>query len=394
MSKASKREVSPSSIEEQSQSRIITKNLVYVIGLSQKVATKETLIKYEYFGQYGKITKIVINKKKAYNQNNPYGPSFSAYVTYSKPSEASIAILALDNTIVDNHLIRASFGTTKYCAFYLKKVECTKKDCLFLHHKASESDIIKREDLNVNKNIFYEQQLYAIKIADIYNIEIKKKLIATGRGKKTVFPSTDEIYKNEIVMENDPILMKKYNQTKKVFTEDTNGNSGASSKNSSVSNANKKLVTRNPNPTLKLKIEEIKSRSDDVTCCSSTGDEKLSPKKESRISYECKKASRFDFVNEDDKIKSEAGVPEYVLELINKRYKIEKYGKYFKNLDLMLLKGEIGGSKQKQKDDWTQFIVKNSNPTHTQNEKKQNKDEYINDFDNINHFILTKINCK
>ena len=195
-------------------------------------------------------------------------------------------------------------------------------------------------------------------------------------------------------MENDPVVMKKYNQTKKVFTEDTNGNSGASGKNSSVSNANKKLVTRNPNPTLKLKIEEIKSRSDDVTCCSSTGDEKLSPKKESRISYECKKASRFDFVNEDDKIKSEAGVPEYVLELINKRYKIEKYGKYFKNLDLMLLKGEIGGSKQKQKDDWTQFIVKNSNPTHTQNEKKQNKDEYINDFDNINHFILTKINCK
>ena len=48
----------------------------------------------------------------------------------------------------------------------------TNNDCLFLHKKASESDIIKREDLNVNKNIFYEQQLYAIKIADIYKLTI------------------------------------------------------------------------------------------------------------------------------------------------------------------------------------------------------------------------------
>ena len=147
MSKYSnKQNYNTDTITELSQSRIITKNLVYVIGLSQNIASKETLIKYEYFGQYGHIVKIVNNKKKAYNQNNPYGPSFSGYVTYSKPSEASIAILALDDTVVDNHLIRASFGTTKYCSFYLKNMECTNKDCLFLHKKASESDIIKRED--------------------------------------------------------------------------------------------------------------------------------------------------------------------------------------------------------------------------------------------------------
>jgi hypothetical protein len=38
---------------------------------------------------------------------------FSAYITYSKPFEALIAILALDNIIIDEHMIRASFGTTK-----------------------------------------------------------------------------------------------------------------------------------------------------------------------------------------------------------------------------------------------------------------------------------------
>lgn len=96
-----------------SDSRIITKNLVYVIGLSSRIANKEILMKKEYFGQYGTILKMVVNNNKAYNQNNPKGPSYSAYVTYSRPYEASLAILSLDNVLVEDHLIRASFGTTK-----------------------------------------------------------------------------------------------------------------------------------------------------------------------------------------------------------------------------------------------------------------------------------------
>lgn len=93
--------------------RIITKNLVYIIGLSPKIANRDLLMKYEYLSQFGKILKIVVNKNKAYNSNNPKGPSYSAYVTFSKPSEASIAILSLDSCIVDEHMVRASFGTTK-----------------------------------------------------------------------------------------------------------------------------------------------------------------------------------------------------------------------------------------------------------------------------------------
>ena len=164
-------------LEELADARIITKNLVYIIGLSSSLADKSKLNKYEYLGQYGTIIKTVVNKNKAYNQNNIYGPSYSAYVTYSKPSEASIAILSLDNTKIDNHLIRASFGTTKYCSYYLKGIECNNKDCLFLHKKADENDIIKRGDLTSNKIIFAKQHEYAEKIADIYNPEVKKKFL-------------------------------------------------------------------------------------------------------------------------------------------------------------------------------------------------------------------------
>ena len=385
------------SMSELSQSRIITKNLVYVIGLSQNIAAKEILIKYEYFGQYGKIVKIVINKKKAYNQNNPYGPSFSAYVTYSKPMEASIAILALDDTVVDNHLIRASFGTTKYCSFYLKNMVCTNKDCLFLHRKADESDIIKREDLNLNKNIFYEQQLYAIKIADIYNPEVKKRLLL-GKNKKTMFPSTDLIYQNEIVLDNEPIIKKptiigvgetkKGQKNTKKFTEDNSVNE--------LRKIDDKITSKINKNSLKLEIDSIKNIRDDITC-SSTGDEKLSTSTPRKKNIFCnREKSRFDFVKREPSKEKE--VPEFVIDIIDRKYRMEKMSKYCKDFDELLLNGELLDNKIDTKDQWTQFILSNTNYTFEKKRIRSNKtqktDEYTKDIENITKFILTKTNCK
>ena len=392
------------SISELSESRIITKNLVYVIGLSQNIAVKEILIKFEYFGQYGKIVKIVINKKKAYNQNNPYGPSFSAYVTYSKPTEASIAILSLDDTVVDNHLIRASFGTTKYCSFYLKNMECTNKDCLFLHRKADDSDIIKREDLNVNKNIFYEQQLYAIKIADIYNPEVKKKLLL-GKNRKTMFPSTDLIYQNEIVVENEPIVkrttiigvgQKKTQKNTKKFTEDNNSNnSSATLVVNDLSKLDEKITSRKINKnSLKLEISSIKSIRDDATC-SSTGDEKLSTSTPRGKNIFCnREKSRFDFVKRE--LSQEKEVPEFVIDIIDKKYKMATMSRYCKDFDVLLLNSELLDNKIDTNDQWTQFILSN---THYTIDKQRirlthKKDEYIKDIENINRFIFSKTNYK
>ena len=59
-----KKDISPSPSEIEDNYRIITENLVYIIGLSESIADRNTLIKFEYLGQYGKILKIVINKKK------------------------------------------------------------------------------------------------------------------------------------------------------------------------------------------------------------------------------------------------------------------------------------------------------------------------------------------
>lgn len=89
--------------------RVVQRNLVYVIGVPASAATDEILRRPEYFGQYGKIAKLVIHRNAAQGG----GGSVSAYVTFVHKDDAKAAIQALDGFWFDSHLLRASFGTTK-----------------------------------------------------------------------------------------------------------------------------------------------------------------------------------------------------------------------------------------------------------------------------------------
>ena len=75
--------------------RVIQKTLVYVIGLSPEIASENMLKSLDYFGQYGKIEKIVINTNNVYNSGRG-GPSYSAYMTFAQPRDSAIAILSVD----------------------------------------------------------------------------------------------------------------------------------------------------------------------------------------------------------------------------------------------------------------------------------------------------------
>ena len=46
--------------------RVVQKNLVFIVGLSQRLADTEVLKKMEYFGKFGKILKVVINPTPSY----------------------------------------------------------------------------------------------------------------------------------------------------------------------------------------------------------------------------------------------------------------------------------------------------------------------------------------
>ena len=79
--------------------RILQKNVVYVIGLSSSLANKNILSSWQFFGQYGHITKIVVNKG-GYSQSFKNDTTYSAYVTYSSQEEAAIALLAIDKLLM------------------------------------------------------------------------------------------------------------------------------------------------------------------------------------------------------------------------------------------------------------------------------------------------------
>ena len=182
------------------KSRIIQKNLVYLIGLSSDLIKIEPQLKsFEYFGQYGKIVKLVINKNKIYNSNGLNGPSYTCFVTYSSEAESSLAILSLDNTIIDNHEIKANYGTTKYCKNFLERFECTNKDCIYLHKFADEKDIVSREIMNTNKDIFPQQRLMAIELSKILTNE-KYHELYKNKHIKTVFPNGFSVYSKDLVI--------------------------------------------------------------------------------------------------------------------------------------------------------------------------------------------------
>ena len=198
--------------------RVISKKILYLIGIPYEIANEETLIKKEYLGQYGSIHKIIVNKN-GYMKNESNSPTYSSYITYSNEVEASLALLTLNNSTLFDHKLNACYGTNKYCNSFLKGVECNNKDCFYLHEYANKNDIIMKNDTQM-KLQFIEQQKIATSIANIFSPEQKKVYLSKGlelkeefkkNGIENYFPTIDTIYdkkfiqdiENEIEMSND-----------------------------------------------------------------------------------------------------------------------------------------------------------------------------------------------
>ena len=157
-SKAPKKTSAP----ELSNARIIQRNLVYVTGLGPDIADEALLAQEEYFGQYGQIKKIIITKDKVFNSKVPYEPSYSAYITYASDKEASLAIQTVGEVIREDRIIKASYGTTNYCYFFINDQKCKKSDCPFLHSIAIKHDCFEKDRTKSHKIFFEELQKSAI----------------------------------------------------------------------------------------------------------------------------------------------------------------------------------------------------------------------------------------
>jgi CCR4-NOT transcription complex subunit 4 len=127
--------------------RVVQKNLVYVTGLSpnsQEDQLLQTLRGDQYFGQYGKIIKIVVSKAK--DPSHPH--SVGVYVTYERKEDAASCIAAVDGSKNGDRTLRAQFGTTKYCSAYLRGEMCTNRNCMFLHEPGEANESYSRADLS------------------------------------------------------------------------------------------------------------------------------------------------------------------------------------------------------------------------------------------------------
>lgn len=157
--------------------RVVQRNLVYVTNIplnfisrggetnysingqspnvtNTNASETNILSQNEYFGQYGRIIKLVVNYNVAYNSSTSHGQTVSCYVTYHRNEDALTCINAVNGAWLAGKLLRASFGTTKYCTYFLKGVSCANPDCLYLHKLGSEKDSFTKESMAAGKNLF------------------------------------------------------------------------------------------------------------------------------------------------------------------------------------------------------------------------------------------------
>ncbi|KAF8894490.1 hypothetical protein BD779DRAFT_841963 [Infundibulicybe gibba] len=135
--------------------RVVQRNVVYVVGIGPRFAKEElipTLRSNEYFGQYGKITKILLVKR---TPSGGGAPVVGLYITYHRREDAARAIHAVDGTASPGggrEVMRASYGTTKYCMAFLRSVSCSDHGCMNLHEWGDEKDCFTKEDLTTLKH--------------------------------------------------------------------------------------------------------------------------------------------------------------------------------------------------------------------------------------------------
>lgn len=163
-----------------SNTRVVQKNLMYVLGLTAKYAKEES----DLFRQFGKVSKIVISKRHGANaaSTDEAHSTVGIYVTYNRKEDAAKAINGLDGTTKDGNELRASYGTTKYCTYYLSHSACPNPSCMYLHEPGEEADSYNKENLSIGKQQLSEVQNRTVSGSPLSASNVRK---ASGKDSPT-----------------------------------------------------------------------------------------------------------------------------------------------------------------------------------------------------------------
>ncbi|KAI3459024.1 hypothetical protein Pfo_015687 [Paulownia fortunei] len=127
--------------------RVIQRKMAYVIGLPLNLADEEVLLRKEYFGQYGKVTKVSLSRTAGGTIQQFINDTCSVYITYSKEEEALRCIQSVHGFVLEGKFLRASFGTAKYCHAWLKNMPCNNPACLYLHSLGADDDSFGKDEV-------------------------------------------------------------------------------------------------------------------------------------------------------------------------------------------------------------------------------------------------------
>jgi hypothetical protein len=224
-------------ISSLSKQRIIQKNLVHLQGFPDSIYNENLLLSPEYLGQYGSIKKIALVSKEDKVTRKKVN---SAYITFEKEIQAAYCILSLDSIKLNNQIVRAFFGTTKYCNHFLNNYICFNQEkCMFLHHFADPSDIIDEG----TKFGYNEHINLAKKIIGYGSIQSRNYVSRNNYSRtKTILPTIKVIYDKE-----DCNLKKLYHRriSSNLSSNSTNNNSVNISNNRSLSKSSSKEKEKN-----------------------------------------------------------------------------------------------------------------------------------------------------
>lgn len=173
--------------------RVIRRNLVYCVGLPSTIASEDALRRPEYFGQYGKIHKIVLNRAVAGDARRA---SASAYVTFCHKEDTLACILALDGFNLENRNIRASYGTSKYCSAFIKSVRCNNPECTYLHEMGAPEDTFTKQEIQAGyvtsgRDVLQRQQQI---VSELQRHLQPRKKVGGGGPSGTGKPSANPIF--------------------------------------------------------------------------------------------------------------------------------------------------------------------------------------------------------
>jgi CCR4-NOT transcription complex subunit 4 len=133
--------------------RIVQENLLYVIGIPQSIASEQLLQSDRFFGAFGQIKKLLINRSIG-SRESQYEGQCAVYVWYAHSIQVALALKVIKNLnkincfilqclnglkLGDHYNLKCSFGTSKYCSNFLSYGYCESqgengKTCPFLHY--------------------------------------------------------------------------------------------------------------------------------------------------------------------------------------------------------------------------------------------------------------------